>query len=74
MESDLPERIKISPLSGGMGSELKFSPVMKDDAGEYRCSVTNPLGSDNKMTMLRVKSKSEKSSLGLMATEKITLI
>ena len=74
VESDLPDRIKISPLTGGMGSELKLSPVMKDDAGEYKCSVINPVGTDFQTTMLRVKSKTDKSTLGLMAFVKINII
>ena len=74
VESDLPLRIRISPLTSGVGSKLGFSPVMKDDAGEYTCSVTNPVGSDYQVKRLRVMSKSDKSTSGLMASQKINLV
>ena len=73
-DSDLPDHIKISPLASRLGSELEFSPVMKDDAGEYTCSVTNPVGSDYQVKTLRVMSKSDKSTSGLMASQKINIV
>ena len=55
VESDLPDRMRISPLASGMGSELEISSVRPEDAGDYTCRVINPVGTVFQVKRLEVR-------------------
>ena len=56
-ENMLPQHIRITMLTkeGRPASELQFDPVELEDAGQYTCNVSNPIGFDFQMKRLEVQ-------------------
>ena len=54
-ESELPSHVRISPVSTGMGSKLEILEAELDDAGDYTCNVSNPVGFDFQVKRLEVQ-------------------
>ena len=54
-EETLPSRIRITLTNNNFRSELEIQVVELDDAGDYVCNVSNPVGFDFSVATLEVR-------------------